>query len=256
MATRYSDQQKDAMVRLYLKGVQPAEISQRAVQGLGDVPPFEIPRRSVHSIVSTAERKLNQRRPEDRGSEDPREQALRIRRRMQMTIEREIDRIELQQANGRVVDPKRLNELAKSVKLLSTPDPGRPPLPESQPAASASARVAESRGPARDNSLAAIARRVKDREQAAVAEEDETLDGHSAGEPDGGRSGDPREEALPPSLVGGIKQSMASSAPEDQAKARREASAALARLDGQAPTGPSSIATRTPSNGNGALGRA
>jgi hypothetical protein len=48
---------------------------------------------------------------------------------MQMVVEDEIDRVELAQANGKPVDPKRLYELSKSVKVLSSPDPGRPKGP-------------------------------------------------------------------------------------------------------------------------------
>ena len=102
---RYSTQQREALYRLYVEGKQPAEIARKCSQGSAGVPAFEIPRRSVHDIVTRMARQRS--RPVQRTTEPDPEARLRA------LITLEIERQEaLATRDG--ADPKTLTELARA----------------------------------------------------------------------------------------------------------------------------------------------
>lgn len=220
MPTKYTQAQRNEMHRLYREGLQPMEISRRMAEGSGDLPPLDIPRKSVESIVKTMESKAAHRRRADRETEDPREQAQRLRRRIQMTIETEIDRIEVAQGNGKAVDPKRLNELAKAIKVLASPDPGRPRGPAT-PAGDTPAPVPAKPAP---NTLAAMVVRNREPVEPSTPEAD----------------ADPEEPA-----------SADTEAKGDSADKARQA---LAQISSGTSRTPSLAHMHDPANGNGARG--
>ena len=52
---RYTTEQRAAMFGLHQEGLRPAEISRACSHGVDGVEPFDIPRRTVHDIVSQME---------------------------------------------------------------------------------------------------------------------------------------------------------------------------------------------------------
>lgn len=89
------------MVRLYLEGQMPRAISRAAADGIGDLSPFEIPRKSVEAVVKRGAAKVNRRGPAPLDSEDLTEKAQRLKWRTLTALDRELDRIELAQDGGR-----------------------------------------------------------------------------------------------------------------------------------------------------------
>lgn len=52
---RYTPQQREAMFQLRQEGMKSADIARACEQGIGSVDPFQIPRRTVHEIVTQME---------------------------------------------------------------------------------------------------------------------------------------------------------------------------------------------------------
>lgn len=101
MSRKYTEAQQEAMVRLYLEGQMPRAISRAAADGIGDLSPFEIPRKSVEAVVKRGAAKVNRRGPAPLDSEDLTEKAQRLKWRTLTALDRELDRIELAQDGGR-----------------------------------------------------------------------------------------------------------------------------------------------------------
>ena len=112
---RYSQEQREALYDLYTQqGKQPAEIARMCANGEAGVPAFEIPRRSVHAIVTRMARQRS--RPVKPNPERAPETRLRS------LIDREIERQEaLATRDG--ADPRTLIDLAKALRILNSKSP-------------------------------------------------------------------------------------------------------------------------------------
>lgn len=96
------------MYEAHLRGVQPAEIARMAARGELKVPAFEIPRRSVHEIVSRMKR--------DRYPTGAEAASQTEGERLQALIRRGIAR---QEALGDKADPQAMAQLARSQRTLN-----------------------------------------------------------------------------------------------------------------------------------------
>ena len=110
-ARKYTEQQREAMYRLFVQGMQATEIARKCAKGKAGVPAFEIPSRSVHDIVLTIARQRGKIPPAELPEldEEDRLRALFIR-----TIEQQ----EALATQGEA-DPKALTELARGLKILN-----------------------------------------------------------------------------------------------------------------------------------------
>jgi hypothetical protein len=116
---KYSDAQRAAMFGLYRRGCTPAEIARRCAAGTSSVAPFEIPRRTVHSIVSAMHYEVGE---PTSGISNGRSLELRLKdltKGLLTALECEMERIERREAVGRPVDGKTAAELSRCIKILA-----------------------------------------------------------------------------------------------------------------------------------------
>jgi hypothetical protein len=116
---RYSDEQREAMYRLYVRGNEPTAIARMCAAGEAGVPAFDAPARSVHSIVTSIVRAKSQP-PPDPESDPNSTEALEDR--LRNVIKREVEHQEALAIDGKA-DGGKLRELGAALKTLRTSTP-------------------------------------------------------------------------------------------------------------------------------------
>jgi hypothetical protein len=114
---KYSDAQRGELYRLFAAGVQPKEIARRCAEGTTGVEPFQIPRRTVHQIVTGMAKEAEQEVPSSLSDvEDDPAAAGRFPLRTLRILDAELDRLEKKQGKyGLIVSD--LEKLAKITQL-------------------------------------------------------------------------------------------------------------------------------------------
>ena len=96
------------MYRLYVEGDQPAEIARKCARGDAGVDAFEIPRRTVHDIVTGMQR--------DRHPIETDAASQTVEERLDSLIERAVTG---QEELGDKADPQKLAQLARAKRTLN-----------------------------------------------------------------------------------------------------------------------------------------
>ena len=105
---KYTTEQREAAYRLFLDGKQSAEIARMCANGEAGVPAFEIPRRTVHDIVTGMQR--------DRHPIETDAESQTLEERLDSLIERAVTG---QEELGDKADPQKLAQLARAKRTLN-----------------------------------------------------------------------------------------------------------------------------------------
>ena len=116
---KYSDAQRAAMFALYEQGLNAVEIAQRCADGMASVGPFQVPRRTVHEIVSKMARERGHQPPKTIDEASQLGALERYPRDALGVVHRELKRIDRKQNNGKPLNKHDCDVLLAGAKLVT-----------------------------------------------------------------------------------------------------------------------------------------
>ncbi len=115
---RYTPEQREAMFQLRQEGMTSADISRACEQGIGSVDPFQIPRRTVHEIVTQMEAEAESSAIALADGDEIHDFSDRMDKRIKAILERDIAYYDRKVRKGKTLSREELGLLGK-IKALS-----------------------------------------------------------------------------------------------------------------------------------------